>query len=305
MLREMRTLLGAALLAAIGSGCAGFDSLVVGTTSRDYLIHIPDQVAESKRPAPLVLVFHGGGSGARSMRSYSRFDEVADEHGFVVVYPDGTGSGWNDGRESPPIGASEESVDDVAFIRELIATLSARIPIDRDRIYATGISNGAMFSLRLGCELGEVLAAIAPVAGSLPEPLLGRCRPARPISLLLIHGTNDEIVPYNGGPVIQERGRVAGVDKTIEVFRDSNQCAGVAVESQIDKVKTDETRVLRATWATCLEGAVIERDRIEGGGHTWPGSTSMIDFVRGTVSEEIDAPVRIWAFFAAHPRQAR
>lgn len=293
----------AILLIALFAGCASQETIVVGGLERSYLLHVPTSAA--KAPAPLVLVFHGGGGSAPSMRRYSRFDEVADQQGFVVAYPNGIDSSWNDGRESPQIEAQAQAIDDVGFIRALIRAIQARTPIDPLRIYATGISNGAMLSLRLGCELADVLAGIAPVAGSLPEPLLERCQPAHPISVLLIHGTHDDFVPYGGGEVIKQRGRVIGVDQTRRRFQARNECKNTSGPKTIDDVKDDETSVVRAGWSGCLDQVEIEVDRIEGGGHTWPGSTTLIDFVLGTVSHEIDAPQRIWSFFAAHPRPGR
>jgi len=126
----------------------------VGGTTRSYLIHVPSSYKKDK-PLPLVLIFHGGGSDPQGMVRYTRFDDLADVHGFITVYPEGTLKQWNDGRLMAP------KSDDVGFVRSIIEEVGRNYKLDKHRIYATGISNGGMMSQRLACELSGTLAAIA------------------------------------------------------------------------------------------------------------------------------------------------
>src|SRR3954451_19047981 len=167
-------------------------TLVAGGVARSYLLFVPSGYAVG-RPLPVVLVFHGGGSQARAMTTHTQFTRVAERERFAVVYPEGLDGRWNDGRR---YGASH---DDVAFVRALLDTLSRRVTLDTARVYATGISNGAMFAIRLACDLPGVFAAIAPVAGAVPAALAERCAAAAPVAVAAFQGTADPLLPYAGG----------------------------------------------------------------------------------------------------------
>src|SRR5262249_32313417 len=152
----------------------------VGGTTRRYLVHVPPGLGKTSR-APLVLAFHGGGGRARGMPRLTGLDAVSDRHGFLLVYPDGLQREWNDGRR-------KSGVDDVAFIAALVKELAARYPIDPDRVFSTGMSNGAFFSQTLACRLAGTFAAVASVASTMGELLLPSCRPSRPVSVMFIMG---------------------------------------------------------------------------------------------------------------------
>ena len=139
-------------------------SIVVGSLTRNYLLHVPKSSRAGRR-TPLVLVFHGGGGHDWNMPGFTHFDELADEQGFIVAYPDSFNKNWNDTRGLSP-------ADDVGFIRALIDEVSRSHPVDPHRIYATGISNGGFFSNRLACDLADRIAAIASVAATMPESLV-------------------------------------------------------------------------------------------------------------------------------------
>ena len=139
-----------------------------GGRQRSYIVHVPPAAREG-RPLPVVLNFHGGGGNAEAQQKYSRMDALADAEGFLVVYPDGTGRmadkllTWNAG--TCCAYSVTNNVDDVGFTLALLADLEARQPVDRRRVYATGLSNGAMMAWRLAVEASDRIAAIAPVAG--------------------------------------------------------------------------------------------------------------------------------------------
>jgi polyhydroxybutyrate depolymerase len=168
-----------------------------GGRERSYILHVPKDALTS--PWPVVINFHGGGSSAAGQQAYSRMDAVADRQGFLVVYPNGTGRiadlllTWNAGACCGY--ALDNKVDDVGFVRAVIDDLETHASIDRARIYATGLSNGAMMSYRLAAEAPDLIAAIAPVAGALAFPF----EPKRPIPILHIHSVDDTRALYQGG----------------------------------------------------------------------------------------------------------
>ena len=168
--------------------------------SRSYILYIPVSINWSQ-PVPLVFVFHGGMGNADSAIRMSGFNGTADQNGFVVVYPNGTGQlsnnkllTWNGGGCCGY--AQTKNVDDVGFVRAIVLDLQIQLKIDQKRIYAAGMSNGAILSHRLACEAADLFAAIAPVAGTLN---FSPCSPSRPISVIEFHGTGDRHVPYDGG----------------------------------------------------------------------------------------------------------
>lgn len=187
-------------------------SLVVGGLTRSYLGHLPAGY-DGSRPVPLLLALHGGGGQAKGMNGLTHLNKIADERGFLVVYPDGYKLHWGDGRGISP--SERDGVDDVAFISMLIDHLEGQYKIDQRRIYATGISNGGFFAERLGCDLAGRLAGIASIAATLSVYLDQHCQPARPISFLLFQGTGDPLVPWQGGEVIDERGEIVSADEAV------------------------------------------------------------------------------------------
>jgi polyhydroxybutyrate depolymerase len=270
-------------------------TLTVDGVSRSYLLYLPVG-HRAGRALPLVLVFHGGGVRARSMAAHTGLTAVAEREGFAVAYPEGLDRRWNDGRG---YGAAH---DDVAFVRALLDTIARQAVIDSTRVYATGISNGAMFAYRLACDLPGVLAAIAPVAGAVPTALAERCAGARPTAVVAFQGTADPLLPYaGGGRRPSGRGEVLSAAGSAELWARVNGCAGPAApEAAIDSER-DGTRVRRERWTGCREGRDVVRYTIEGGGHTWPGGPPVGRGV-GRVTRELGATGTIWAFFAAHPR---
>jgi polyhydroxybutyrate depolymerase len=275
---------------------------------REYRLYVPPNLDPSQ-PVPLVIALHGGGGTADGMEklTYSGFHDLADRDGFFVVYPQGIDRHWNDGR---PTGdrAHEENIDDVGFIAALIDHLAEEYTIDRDRVYATGISNGGMMSFRLACDLADQITAAAPVTANLSEALVARCAPDRPVPLLILNGTDDPLVRWEGGEIKvlrQTRGTVLSVDETVAFWQALNGCPdNPQIERLPDDDPDDGTRVQVDTYAPCNRGAVITLVTVEGGGHTWPGGYQYLPaFFIGRTSQDIDACDVIWAFFQAHARE--
>jgi polyhydroxybutyrate depolymerase len=269
----------------------------VNGETRRYFLYMP-QSARVGRPAPLVLVFHGGGGQASGIAPHTGFSRLAQREGFVVAYPQGLNGRWNDGR-----GIAGATHDDVGFIRALLDTLDREIGIDARRVYATGISNGAMFSYRLACDLPGVFAAVAPVAGAMPADLTAGCETTAPVSVIAFQGTADPLMPYEGGGVALRRGRVLSAERSVAFWGKVAGCAPSPTRAAALDEVMDGTRVRLSTYPGCQESRAVELYTIEGGGHTWPSGPAAARRV-GRVSREIDATETIWEFFVRHPRPA-
>ena len=269
-------------------------TLQAGGESRRYFLYIPTTWHRG-RAAPLVLVFHGGGGQASGIAPHTGFSRLAEREGFVVVYPEGVGGRWNDGR------GFAAGHDDVAFVRALLDTLGRELGVDPRRVYATGISNGAMFSYRLACDLPGTFAAVAPVAGAMPGDLAPGCERTAPVSVIAFQGTADPLMPYAGGGVARRRGRVMSAERSIGFWATVAGCAGAPTTTEEPDRVTDGTRVRRTSYNGCREGRSVELYTIEGGGHTWPGGPEAARRV-GRVSREIDGTEVIWEFFERHAR---
>jgi polyhydroxybutyrate depolymerase len=270
--------------------------------SRRCLVHVP--AGASGRPCPLLIVLHGGGGTPEGMvkLTKNRFNELADASGFFVAYPGGLGRSWNDFRDDAKGYAHAEKIDDVGFISALIDRLAAEYSIDRDRVFATGISNGGFMSYRLACELSGKIRGIAAVAAANTPDQTSKCAPARPVSVMIINGTDDPIVPYNGGVVKllgSSRGAIASTDDTVRFWTRLNKCPdNPAGEDLPDNDPGDNTRVKKISYGPCGGGSRVVLYRVEGGGHTWPGGLHyMFTKVIGYTSRDMNACDRISDFF--------
>lgn len=257
-------------------------ALIHDGIERTYVVYAPSSMAE---PAPLLIVLHGGvGTGAHVMRS-TGMNDLADEAGFIVVYPDGL-DGWNDGRNLD----MRAGADDVGFIAALIDTLAETYPIDEERIFATGGSNGGMMSFTLACHLADRLAGIAAVVANLPAPLEADCQPARPLPVLMMVGTDDPLMPFEGGTVAYNRGEVLSAAQTAAFWRGINGCTDTAARTDLPDLADDGVRVMLDQYEDCTSGAPVWWYTLEGGGHGWPGTRGASDIVAAEV---------IWAFLSA------
>jgi polyhydroxybutyrate depolymerase len=264
---------------------------------RSYIIYVPVSLNWSQPPA-LVFVFHGGTGNAQNAIHMTGFHQIADQNGFLVVYPNGTGRlsddkllTWNAGNCCGY--AYEEKVDDVGFVRAIVTDLETVIKIDPKRIYATGMSNGALLSHRLGCEASDLFAGIAPVAGTLNT---FPCKPSYPISVIMFHGTEDQHILYNGGAGPQSRLSVdfTSVQDSVEFWTAFNNCA--------EPQSTTFDEIQHQIWTDCANFTAVELYTIIGGGHAWPGgrSSGRPDADQPTLT--ISASELIWEFFITHPK---
>lgn len=278
---------GCGTAAQRGSSIASLESDGI---ERSYRLYVP-AAYEPDVPAALVINYHGLGSNALEQERYSGYPAAADEYGFVVVTPEGTGQP----REWYLYGPIEAGyVDDFAFTDRLIGELSAQLCIDKGRIYATGISNGGGMTSLAGCELNDRLAAIAPVAGS--PYAEARCAGKGPMPIVAFHGTEDRLVPFEPGI---DTGRLdlfnAGVRNNMLRWATHNGCD---LSLQTQRIADD---VVLESYGSCEGGADVELYVVEGGGHTWPGATRDIA-VLGSTTHSISATEIAWRFFAEHAK---
>ncbi len=298
---------GAVLLAAVSCGSfapalgnSGFRSIDVNGRARTFRVHIP-RAYDGSSPVAVVMVLHGGGGNAEQVARYTRFDAQAEEGGFIAVYPNGLGGRWNDGRE--PADSQVGRVDDVGFFLALIEWLEERYNVDSRRIYACGISNGAMMSYRLACDLSDRIAAIGPVAGSLPANLADSCPAPAAVSVIAFFGTEDRYVPIDGGEVVGNRGVVLPLTEALARFATTAGCATQPVSEELPDVDPrDRTTVRRDRYVPCVGPQAIEAYVIVGGGHTWPGARAARFPRLGATTQDVNATRLMWEFFAAHPK---
>jgi len=305
----MRKLLvfGAAFLLLPLSACSASPDpkfeLVSGGKTRTYHLHTPAGYNSAKL-WPLIIVIHGRlGTGA-GMERIARYDAFADANGIIAVYPDGIDRSWADGRGTSP--AEEKGVDDVAFFSTLLDNLESTYSVDASRVYATGISNGGFMSYRLGCELSARIAGVAPIAATLPVESVGRCRPARPVSLLAINGTQDPLVPYGGGGVRHGAGgMVLSAEDSEKAWAKLDGCNATPAQDTLPATSSEGLETRREIYSGCEQNSSVELYTVVGGGHTWPGGGQYLPaFLVGKTSRDFDANEVIWKFFQAHTRAA-
>ena len=262
-------------------------SIIHDGIQRDYILYIP-AIYDGGTEAPLVFNFHGFGSNANEQMLYGDFRAIADSEGFLLVHPEGTffngNQHWNVGGFT--IGST---VDDVGFTEALIEELAGLYTINLDRVYATGMSNGGYMSFLLACQLSEKIAAVASVTGSMTPETFDACNPQHPTPILQIHGTNDEIVPYNGASWSRS------IEDVMDYWVNYNNCdepPSTVVFPDIDP--TDGSTVEHIVYQNGDNNVTTEHMKVLGGRHTWPGSAYNFP---GT-NQDISASTEIWEFFS-------
>lgn len=276
-------------------------SMVYNTLKRTYHIHVPSNYNKNKS-TPLVVALHGGGGTGKMMDGFTGLSRLSDIKGFIVVYPDAVEKHWNDGRGLHGYRSQRENIDDVGFISTLIDVIANAYPIDLNRVYVTGASNGAMMSFRLACELTNKITAIAPVIGALAENVSKNCNPSRPMPVLIIGGTADPLVPWEGGHVHLFRkklGIVLSIPDTARFWAMHNQCSQEPkISWEPDTSPDDGTRIRKTVYNNCRDSVEVVLYEVQGGGHTWPnGPQYLPEWIIGVTSQDMDGAEAIWNFF--------
>ncbi len=257
--------------------------LTVDGQVRTYRVFAPTTLESGSRP-PLVLVLGGVGNSAENMVSATEFDRQASVADFIAAYPEGLGLTWNAGFCCA--SGTTSGVDDVTFLTQLIDRLVADHDADPERVYAIGVSAGAMMAYRLACERPDQIAGVGSVAGAM---VLDRCQPDQGVPVIEIHGTEDQLVPYEGGLVGPEGVANQPAPPTLAVaerWAALNGCPTGPQEQTVGSVTT-------LLWAGCPDGADVKLVTIEGGGHTWFASGL------GPANGAVNATSLIWDFFSS------
>ena len=264
-------------------------SIVSSGQEREYLLYVPESYDRTK-PTPLVISMHGGALWPAAQMEISRWNRMADEHGFLVVYPSGiTGAGpraWH-------VGRGPGLLRDVRYISELIDTLKAAYNIDSTSIYADGLSNGGGMAFVLSCTLSERIAAVGMVAAALFLPW-SWCTDERAVPMIAFHGTADRAVPYHGGKSWVAPSVFPDIPTWVATWARRNRCAPNPIDSAV------AADVTRRSYTNCADNAAVVLYTVQGGGHTWPGGGPAPEWFVGTTTRSIDATGQMWAFFREH-----
>ncbi len=277
------------------------DHIRLGNDERSYLLYVPERRLPA---APLVILLHGSKQTGEDLREATdfAFDRLADEHGFVAVYPDGYGRRWNDCRAAGRYKARRRHIDDVEFMLQLIAKLRTTASIDPARVFLVGYSSGGQLAFRMALEEPGSIAAIAAFSANLPTPENLACTPlGRPVPLMLVNGTHDRINPFVGGEVtvfgFASRGNVLSSQASAEYFA---HLAGLTHPVRRIVGESAETWVEELRW---YEAGVPEvmLVAVHGGGHVVPGPNAAFPRILGKVSPAFDGPGEVLRFFSRQP----
>ena len=275
-------------------------TIQVDGLERHYLVFVPDK---AKEPTPVVIALHGGGGNAQQMERSIGFDDLAEKHGFIVVYPDSLGGYWNDGRGVEFMRAQKENINDVKFIRSLLDELAKDHRIDHGRVFVTGISNGGFMSHRLAAEASDLIAGIAPVVGGMAPTIAEKFDPQFPVSILIIQGDSDPIVPIDGGDVVgrgSTRGKVISAKAALDKYIERNGNPREPVKAKLDAKSQDDKAIEIAKYPDGPGGVKTWFYLVKNGSHAWPGR-SQIARRNGRVKEGFSATETIWEFFEICP----
>jgi polyhydroxybutyrate depolymerase len=277
---------------ATGKGKLEAAALSSGGHKRTYLFELPSDHSSVGR-WPVVLGVSGNTQSGRDAARISRFNEFAYRNGIITVFPDSAG-GWD-----------LKGVSDVEFFSAIIDKLTADYSADPSRVYVTGAASGGLLVFKLACELANRIAAIAPVAATMPAPLSQNCHPARPVSVLQINGTADRDVRYEGGMKLGLFGNfglsLLSARASAQWWAQTDGCADTPVHDSLPPKAKDGLETLRDIYSDCHEGTAVALYSIVGGGHTWPGGEGLPRLFFGRTSHDLDANEVIWQFFQAHP----
>lgn len=282
------------------------DSLLHDEIYRHYQVFLPSDY-DAEASDATVLVLHGGSGNAQSIQGFTGMNFFANQHGFIAVYPQGAGIAppgfsWADGRGTT---ADDAGIDDIGFMHALLDTLQLAYNADPDSLYATGFSNGGFMTQRMACEMNDRFAAIGAVGCSMDTSLYANCTPANPLGMLMMVGTNDPEIPYEGGEMTNPAvNPIVGVEDAFTFWVDALECSAEVIENEVPDFNTEDNSTVEFTLhpdCTCDQTAVLYR--IINGGHTWPGvELPDLEDLLGETNEDIHASDIQLLFFKEHAR---
>jgi len=248
-------------------------TMAIGSWDRSFRIHVPSRATPGP-VAPLILAYHGLGQTAAQLEAQTGLDALADELGAIVVYPEAALGQWDVSGDFVEIFG----IDDIAFARQLINRMSTDFVIDKQRIIAVGLSNGAVFAQRLACEVTDQISGFVAVSGTLSRPARDKCDPSEPVNAFYIIGTRDGQFPVDGNDV------VLSVDSTMAYWSRTENCSGRGPRLTLPDTAHDNTLVYRSFLIDCQSGATVGLDSVVGSGHGWPGSPIAVNGISRNVS---------------------
>lgn len=276
-----------------------FRTLTFEGQGRTYMIHVPPSY-DAGTPVPLLLMLHGRGGDGNGIAKLTNFSDLADEHNFIVLYPDGLDNQWNYVKDVP--GYTGMTQDDTAFLLELLDEVSGQYSVDEKRIYVAGFSNGGFMTQRLACDAPERFAAFASVAAAGFGGMPALCQTPSPLSILLVHGTLDAVIPWQG--MVRGNGfMLAPVTDTLAFWSQYAGCEGEVTDTALpQKGESSETSVTLFS-VGCDDDNEVLLYAVQGGGHNWPGVDDLIsqDWA-GSTNMDIGASEVIWEFFSRHKK---
>lgn len=286
---------------------------------RTFVVHLP-QGYDSQQRYPVVILLHGLDQDAAEMARLTHFNEFADGNGIIAVYPNAMHGRWNLGGGEPrpnrrdpyrrPGGSGSapsqrpEQSDrregaprnpDMRMLHRVLDKLSTRYSVDTRRIYAIGLGEGGFMAIRMGCNMADRIAAIAVVGAAMPRML--NCVPSRPISALLMNGTDDPIVPYDGGRYKDGMLHLLSAEDSAKQWARLNRCSEKPTESKLPALQEGGKDTKVFLFNDCQEGAQVALYGVKGGGHTWPGGEQYLSEKEvGKTSNALNANETIWSF---------
>ena len=278
-------------------------TLSFGGRERNYILHLPPGW-QINRSYPVLFAFHGGGGTARQSARFYHLDELADQHGFIVVYPDAINKAWNIPGLTSRAPHLDTTVDDRGFISLLMDTLVASYAADPHQFFLTGISRGGMFSFYLASALNERVAGIAPVCAGISRTLALTYHFNKPVPVLMINGTGDPLIRYEGGygsfnqkNLGNEDADLLPAEELLELIAKQNHCSGEPQSRAIpNTVRYDGCTALAYSYP--CEGAHLQFIKVINGGHTWPGGSQYLPkAIVGKVCRDFKAEEKIFSFF--------
>jgi polyhydroxybutyrate depolymerase len=277
-------------------------SMVHDGLTRTGIVYLPADY-DAMADYPLLVLLHGGAGDGLKVLDQTGFRAAADAHKIIVAAPDGVAHNWNDGRGTTD--AELQGVDDVGFMRALVAQMIYDYPVMLGRSYAAGVSNGGIMCFRLACEAADVFAAVCPVVASIAADVNGA--PAEPIGIMCIQGTADPFIPIDGGDThhktfsnLGDGGIVDSAKATRTRFAGANGCKRIAQVTKPAPTVNDGTKVTTYKHLDCASGVAVEYHIVDGMGHCWPPYPPEKVLLSGKTSGNLDATALICDFIARH-----
>lgn len=264
-----------------------------GLYNRLYFLHTPPDMDDGESH-PLLIFLHGAGGTGEGFQRWLRAHEVTDSAGFITVYPDGLEGTWTIGCQESCTFAEELGADDVAFLNALTGHLADHLPVDLDRVYVAGYSQGGSLAYLYACQSPNPPAGIAVTSGLIHRQVADNCEPGAPFPVLVTHGTADLLAFYAG---FGDEGPFLSVPGAVDLWRQEMGCDAEPVREDFPDLAGDFTTITSFRFKGCLTGSEVLHFRVNGGGHSWPGDTGPWGPVVGPHSRNLDLNRKMVEFF--------